>query len=105
GLVQRDESVPDRGGADEPALHRVAHQRGPLPPVVRVVVEIRLVPEQESAVAQVAQDGFVCVLEPGTRDETGLIGEGAVRRDQIQQRKSLLLPYVVVIRAEGGRNV
>ena len=104
-FVQLDQPLLVRRRADEPALDGVAHERRALAPVVGVVVEKGLVAVEEAALAEVARDRFVGVLEPLPLDQRRLLGKRPVRRDRIEERQPLGLGHLEVVGAEGGRHV
>src|SRR5690606_186580 len=104
-FVQREQPVLNGGGADEPALHRVAHQGRTLPPVVRGIVEVRFLAKEQPALLEIPDDPFVRIFEPLARDQRRIVGERTVRRHRIEQRKSLLSSDVIVVGTEGGCDV
>ena len=104
-LVLGQQLVLDRGGPDEPRGHRVVEQQGAAPPAVRVAVHMPLGPEQQAAVAEIADQPRVGVLEEHPADQRHVVLEVPVGPDRVDHGQAVRPRRLHVIGAERRRQV
>ena len=104
-LVQLDQPLLDGGGADKPALHRVAHQRRAAPPVMRIVVQILVPLEEQAAFFQVPANRLVGILEPEATNQRDVVLKMAIATDRVDHVHTETASGLEVIGAEGWRGV
>ncbi len=104
-FVEVHQPVLDRRRADEPAIDWVLHERRALPPIVRIVVEVRVLSVEQPTRREVADDWAVGVLEPHPPDLAESFPERAVRLDRIQRWEPMFLPRQKVIRTKSWRGM